>query len=112
MNQMKTPKAINLVNKCLYCYEALENRIDFHEKCSLEFFVTSNSPTIEYSLGEMEELAKQIVERSIAVPDVQPKLSMSLLKGTTNNPNSILTVIGIDNWKGNHDGFAYFTYCW
>ncbi len=42
----------------------------------------------------MDELAKNIVERSIAVPGVQPKLSMSLVKDTIENPDTRLTVVG------------------
>ena len=79
------------MNRCLYCYESVMEGFDFHEKCSLEFFGLSTPPDIEYSLDQMEELAKNIVERSVAVPGVQPKLSMSLTKY---NADTRLTVIG------------------
>lgn len=81
-----------MLPKCLYCYEAMEKEHDFHEKCALEFFGTSNPPVIEYSLDQMGELAKNVVERSIAVPGVQPKLSMSLLK--EKKKETRLTVVG------------------
>jgi serine/threonine-protein kinase HipA len=42
----------------------------------------------------MAELAKSVVERSISVPGVQAKLSMSLIKKTTENPDTRLTVVG------------------
>ena len=42
----------------------------------------------------MDELAKNVIERSIAIPGVQPKLSMSLVKETKKNTNSRLTVVG------------------
>ncbi|MFY0607585.1 MAG: HipA domain-containing protein [Cyclobacteriaceae bacterium] len=42
----------------------------------------------------MEELAKSVVERSIAVPGVQAKLSMSLVKETRGNSDDRLTVVG------------------
>jgi serine/threonine-protein kinase HipA len=42
----------------------------------------------------MYELAKHIVERSVAVPGVQPKLSMSLIKETQENSGSRFTVVG------------------
>ncbi len=77
-------------NKCLYCYNPVENGHYFHEKCSLEFFGVSPAPIIEYTLNQMDELAKSIVERRISVPGVQPKLSMSLIKKTDKR----LTVIG------------------
>lgn len=79
---------------CLYCYEPLEGDSDFHEKCSRDFFGTPEPPIIEYSLDQMDELAKNVVERSITVPGVQAKLSMSLIKSTKTNANSRLTVVG------------------
>lgn len=42
----------------------------------------------------MDELAKHVVERNIAVPGIQPKLSLSLIKKTKKDPETRLTVIG------------------
>jgi len=81
-------------NRCLYCYEPVEVGHDFHEKCSLEFFGTPSPPVIEYSLDQMDELAKQVVERSVAVPGVQAKLSMSLVKEAKGKSGTRLTVAG------------------
>lgn len=80
-------------NRCLYCYEPVEGDIDFHKKCSLEFFETQTPPAIEYSLDQMDKLAKNVVERSVAVPGVQAKLSMSLVKETKEKSDSRLTVV-------------------
>lgn len=80
--------------KCLYCYQPLETSGDFHEKCAKKFFGTSEVPILTYSLNEMSELAKQVVERSVAVTGVQPKLSMSMIKEETNGPENRLTVVG------------------
>ena len=81
-------------NRCLYCYEPVDKGQDFHEKCSLEFFGTSTPPVIEYSLDQMGELAKNVVERSVAIPGVQAKLSMSLVKTTKEKSDTRLTVVG------------------
>ena len=81
-------------NRCLYCYETVKVGHDFHEKCSLEFFGSPTPPAIEYSLDQMDELAKNIVERSVSVPGVQAKLSMSLIKGVKGKSDTRLTVIG------------------
>ena len=81
-------------NKCLYCYEPIENEKDFHTKCSQEFFGTDQPPILEYSLDQMNELAKEVVERSIAVPGVQPKLSLSLLDDVEDKEAGRLTVVG------------------
>ena len=79
-------------NRCLYCYQPLEEGRDFHEKCSLKFFGIPVPPAIEYSLDQMDELAKKVVERSVAVPGVQAKLSMSLVKNARQKPDTRLTV--------------------
>lgn len=81
-------------NKCLYCYKSVEFGQDFHEKCSTEFFGTTVPPVIDYTIDQMDELAKNVVERSVAVPGVQPKLSMSLMKSAKKKTDSRLTVIG------------------
>jgi serine/threonine-protein kinase HipA len=80
-------------NSCLYCYKPVEAGYDFHEKCSLAFFGTPAPPAIEYSLDQMDELAKKVVERSVAIPGVQAKLSMSVVKGTKEKSDTRLTVI-------------------
>jgi serine/threonine-protein kinase HipA len=86
-----------MIRKCLYCYKELEasSETDFHERCSLEFFGTKTAPTLAYSLNQMSELAKDVVERSVAVPGVQPKLSLSLVSDTMADGNKgRLTVVG------------------
>ena len=80
------------MNKCLYCYEEIEEGVDFHKPCSLEFFGTEEPPKIEYSLDQMNELAEQVIERSVSVPGVQPKLSMSVLD--EKGKDGRLTVVG------------------
>lgn len=83
--------------KCLYCYKVLDENTtgDFHEQCSLDFFGTKKQPLFEHSLKQMVELAKNVVERSIAVPGVQPKLSLSLIDDTIQEGNKgRLTVVG------------------
>ncbi|WP_319591942.1 HipA domain-containing protein [uncultured Draconibacterium sp.] len=81
-------------NRCLYCYEALETAEDFHPRCSKEFFGTLTPPQIPYSLDQMTELAKDVVERSVTVPGVQAKLSMSLIEERKGKADTRLTVVG------------------
>lgn len=83
--------------KCLYCYKALDDNTvgDFHEQCSVEFFGNKQQPVFEHSLEQMAELAKNVVERSVAVPGVQPKLSLSIVNDTIQDGNKgRLTVVG------------------
>lgn len=60
----------------------------------MDFFGVKVPPKIEYCLDQMDELAKHVVERNIAVPGIQPKLSLSLIKKTKKDPETRLTVIG------------------
>jgi serine/threonine-protein kinase HipA len=83
--------------KCLYCYNPLATNSvgDFHEQCSVMFFGTKEPPVFEHSLKQMAALAKNVVERSVAVPGVQPKLSLSLINDTMQDGNKgRLTVVG------------------
>lgn len=81
---------VKMNKKCLYCYQPTNGKQDFHESCSQKFFGSKIPPTIPYSFEQMEELTKNVVERSVAVPGVQPKLSMSLDETTDKR----LTVVG------------------
>ena len=68
--------------------------MDFHNKCSLDFFGEFPVPIIEYTFDQMEELAKNVVERSVSVPGVQAKLSMTLIKKAKERSDNRFTVIG------------------
>lgn len=83
--------------QCLYCYKDVEEPEtgEFHAHCSLEFFGVKKPPRLEYSLSQMAALAKNVVERSVAVPGVQPKISLSLVKETlADDKKGRLTVVG------------------
>jgi len=83
--------------KCLYCYQDIDNQAkgEFHERCSLAFFGTSEQPEFSYSLDQMDELAKNVIQRSIAVPGVQPKLSLTVVnEALGNGKGGRLTVVG------------------
>lgn len=83
-------------NRCLYCYQSLEKgQKDFHPACSKIFFGTDEPPELAYSLDQMADLAANLVERSVTVPGVQPKLSLTLVKSAlANNDNGRLTIVG------------------
>lgn len=81
-------------SKCLYCYGELHHEKDFHATCSFSFFGLKRTPTLDYTINQMEELAKNVIERSIAVPGVQAKLSLSLIKEANEKSDSRLTVVG------------------
>lgn len=83
-------------NRCLYCYKELQkgDPEDFHKDCSLQFFGTEHPPQLGYSLDQMVDLARNVVERRIAVPGVQPKLSLSLVSDSLAEEGDRLTVVG------------------
>lgn len=84
----------NKMTKCLYCYKALnEVEQDFHTTCAKKMFGTKQAPIIDFNLKELEDLAKQIVIKSVAVTGVQPKLSLEIEKHK--NELSRLTIVGL-----------------
>ena len=81
--------------KCLYCYKELDRESDFHSSCSIRFFGSSEPPILDYTMSEMAELAKEVVESSVTVPGVQPKLSLGFIKNVLQDCNKgRLTVMG------------------
>lgn len=76
------------MSKCLFCYKPLQaSEIDFHSKCSRKIFGVTFAPVLNYTFDEMETLAKEVIETSISVPGVQPKLSLSFIKDTLEDGN-------------------------
>ncbi|MDM1369887.1 HipA domain-containing protein [Myroides marinus] len=69
------------MSRCLYCYEALNEDAtqEYHEHCAKAFYGSTEAPMLTYKMSEMTELAKEVVERSVTVPGVQPKLSMGII---------------------------------
>jgi len=83
--------------RCLYCYQPLSEREqDFHTKCCKKFFATTIPPQLALGKEELQEMARQLIIRSVAVTGVQPKLSLDLER--TDARTSRLTVVGL--WRG------------
>jgi serine/threonine-protein kinase HipA len=78
-------------NRCFYCYEPISGEDQFHASCSKEFFGSTIPPELPYGIDEIKKLAKIVVEQSIAIPGVQPKISMAMVKEMAKNR---LTVVG------------------
>lgn len=91
---------------CWFCYqEAGEG--GYHEKCSKNFFGTTNIPMLELNNKMLTDLANETINKRIAITGMQPKLSVSLNK---NKENSRLTIVGL--WgefilKPQHSVFSY-----
>lgn len=82
--------------RCLYCYQPLPaNAGDFHATCSKKFFGTETPPRLALTNEKMQELAKDIVLRSVAVTGVQPKLSLTIDKEPGDPKKSRFTFVGL-----------------
>ncbi len=70
------------MSRCLYCYQEMDVAVtgDYHTKCIETFYGTKYAPALPYRLADMEKLAKEAVQLSVAVPGVQPKLSLGWIK--------------------------------
>ncbi len=85
------------MNKCLSCYKEIENSDQsFHEKCSKKMFKSKEAPALDYTLDEINDLAKEVIKKRVAIPGVQPKLSLTL--ENTDTPGKRLTIVGL--WEG------------
>lgn len=83
------------MKKCLSCYKELaENEIDFHSKCSKKIFGSINPPSIDFDSKQLEELAKELIIKSVAVTGVQPKLSLNLISDI--NKQSRFTIVDLE----------------
>jgi serine/threonine-protein kinase HipA len=86
----------NNKNTCLYCYQNLNGTDEsFHPTCSKSFFGHSIPPSLSLSEKELTELAKKIVRSRITIPGMQPKLSLSILRNSTDPKQSRLTMVGL-----------------
>lgn len=85
--------------RCLYCYQPLPNgEIDFHPRCSRRFFGQPTPPTLTLTKEQMQELANELVLRSVAVTGVQPKLSLDIEPVPGSPRQQRFTVVGL--WGG------------
>ncbi|GHV44167.1 hypothetical protein AGMMS49546_27720 [Spirochaetia bacterium] len=82
--------------KCLYCYQPLENGAgDFHQGCVKKFFGAIQAPILPYARDQLEELAGEIIRRSVSVPGVQAKLSLHLFSDVGHKQEPRLTLVGL-----------------
>ncbi len=71
------------------------DEIDYHSKCCKKFFGTVEAPELPYELGQMYELANQVVRRSVSVTGVQAKLSLDLETFKQIRKRSRFTIVGL-----------------
>lgn len=85
------------MQKCLACYQQLEDpKTEYHERCSQRIFHSKVPPQLDYTLNQIHELAKNVIQKRVAIPGVQPKLSLTF--ENANSQERRLTIVGL--WDG------------
>ena len=70
------------IDRCLCCGKALDDATSvYHKSCAKKLFGSQQIPALNYTLEELNELAKNTILDRISVPGVQPKLSLHLERG-------------------------------
>jgi serine/threonine-protein kinase HipA len=84
------------VNACHACCQSLDaGEILYHAKCSADLFGSRYFPVLNYTWSDLNKLAESIIQRSVAVPGVQPKLSLHLER-TKEYGAGRLTLVGLE----------------
>lgn len=84
-----------MCNKCLFCYRPLaEGESNYHTACSKKFFGKAKAPVLPYSRDNISDLALKVIENSITVTGVQPKLSLDIDRGGRNVQDK-LAIVGL-----------------
>lgn len=79
------------MNTCWFCYKMVDGA-DYHPACAKKFFGTAEVPVLQLDDALLDSLARQTVNKRIAVTGVQPKLSVTLEKHKGSNR---LTIVGL-----------------
>ena len=87
------------MSKCLFCYQEITEKEfvndEFHKSCSRKFFGKNIPPIIDYTQGEMLELAEKVVKSQRTVTGVQPKLSLGIKKMIGDSVFEKFTIVGL-----------------
>ncbi|MBO8431664.1 MAG: HipA domain-containing protein [Bacteroidetes bacterium] len=84
------------MGNCLYCYRPLQKgEKDMHAACIKKFFGTTALPVLDYTTGQLDQLALQIIHDRTSLTGVQPKLSLHL---NEHEATRRLTIVGL--WGG------------
>jgi len=88
------------MKKCLSCYESIEGDQEYHERCSKKIFGFKQAPALNYEMSQIHELATEVIRHRLAIPGVQPKLSLSLETSVSTSQSERLTIVGL--WEGTY----------
>ena len=83
------------IDRCLSCGKIIdEDNSFYHKRCAKKLFGSQQIPALNYTLEELNELAKNTILERVSVPGVQPKLSLHLERGAKETA-SRLTLVGL-----------------
>lgn len=81
------------MTRCLFCYKELQNgEHDFHESCVRKMFGMTQTPIVDYTRADMDELARQIIQSQTTLTGVQAKISLHL---NSHSNSARLTIVGL-----------------
>ena len=84
------------MNTCHICLQPTETTQGlYHDACCKALFGSSRPPVLPYAWKDLNALAEKVVRSHVAVPGVQPKLSMHLERGGDRR-ESRLTLVGLE----------------
>jgi serine/threonine-protein kinase HipA len=92
------------MSNCWFCYKN-SGAYNYHPKCARRFFGSEIAPDLQLDRVLLKQLAEQIVNKSIALTGVQPKLSVTLEKAREGNRLTIVGLWGEYILKPQHDGY-------
>ena len=88
-----------MIARCLYCYQPLTaQEQDFHARCSKKMFGVAVPPVFQYHEDQLEPLALEVIKSHTTVTGVQPKISLHLESGGSNEAPKRFTIVGL--WGG------------
>ena len=82
--------------RCKICLGVIDGEeMDFHAACCRRLFGSAQTPQLPYSWAALNSMAEQIVRSHVAVPGVQPKLSLHLESGGA-RAGGRFTLVGLE----------------
>lgn len=82
------------MERCLYCYQELEEgQTDFHFRCAKKIFGSTTVPILSYTRVEIAKLAEQVIRSQTTLTGVQAKLSLDI--DSKRNQPQRFTIVGL-----------------
>jgi serine/threonine-protein kinase HipA len=82
--------------RCKICLGSLDHgETDYHSACCRSLFEGAQPPRLPFTWAQLNSLAEQVVRSHVAVPGVQPKLSLHLESGGARDGGRF-TLVGLE----------------